>query len=411
MADEPRYENLGKILQNLPKEKLSEDFDERFWKRFRARSGYRWMPAAAALLLVSLAVCMFAGNVFLEKPSAEIVQGEVTVQPASKEVSVRLTSKRLLNRGDRIKAAASGWAILELENGYQIKLNSGSEIILKKLKPRFLPGKTVVSLIRGQALVSIGGDRHVRYPFEIVTPNAFARAMGTQFMVSAPSELNPASGIRVLSGTVQAGQVSGGRSLDSGSVTAGKEIQISNLSKGLLARPMAEKVRAELEELFQFSKKNRAILLIGMGPNRVRDLLKPCAIYLRTQSSDDQVSGITDLVKDIQKAVEGDDRGRHLTAAENLEEIAEKQSELNPVPLLLFTGAYYSYLAEYKEAARVFGNISLKYPKSNYASLALIAEAVIQKEKLADPEKAKALVREILARYPESVDAAEASRL
>ncbi len=345
-------------------------------------------------------------------PSAEIVQGQVMVQTNSQTSPFQLIPKHSLAEGDTLRTGESGWTILELENGYQIQLNPNAEIFVKELKPRFLPGKTVFYLKSGQTLVSIGGPKHVRYPLEIVTPNAFARAMGTQFMVSAPTGLNLDSSIRVLSGTVQVGQVTHDRTVRGSQrfVRAGEETEVSRTSKDPSVRQMAAETRLELEELFQFSRKSRAILLIGMGQNRFRELLKPCAIYLRIQSSDENVSSIAVVAREIQDAVESDDQERHLAAVERLEDKIEKQSELSRAPLLLFTGAYYYYLEEYQDAARIFSDVSLKYPRSGYASLALLAEAAVQNEKLANVEKAKLLAREILSRYPESPEAAEATR-
>lgn len=393
------------MLRGLSRQELGPDFDERFWKRFKAetapRSGFLWPALGAAA--VSAALFLAAAPIFVERPSLEIVQGHALIQTEPNAAVQPARLKNLLNKGNRIQTDQESWVILEFQDGYQIKLNPGSELWVKDLKSRLLPGKTVFYLNRGQTLVSIGGPGHRRYPMEIVTPNAFARAMGTQFLVSAPTPQNQDSKISVLNGVVRVGRrVSRQTQENTLSVDAGREAQVSEECKDLRVWQIAERSMRELEELFQFSRQNQAILLIGMGPNRFRELLRPCAIYLRIQSKDESVSSLAEIAREIQDAVESGDKKKHLNSVERLEEAIEKQNELSHVPILLFTGAYYAYLDRYPDAARIFGYVSLQYPDSEYASLALMAEASILRQKLNDPGKAEALLKEILTRYPNS---------
>src|SRR3989338_357052 len=243
MNDRSRYEKIGQMLHGLSRQELGPDFDEKFWKRFKAetapRNGFFW--PALGVIAASAAFFFAAAHIFVERPSLQIVQGHALIQTGSNAEAQSARPKNLLNEGSRIQTDQESWVILEFQDGYQIKLNPGSELWVKELKSRFLPGKTVFYLNRGQTLVSIGGADHKRYPMEIVTPNAFARAMGTQFLVSAPTLQNQDSKISVLNGVVRVGRrVSRQTEENALSVDAGSDVQVSEGSKDLRAQQIAE---------------------------------------------------------------------------------------------------------------------------------------------------------------------------
>ena len=415
---------LEEILRQAGQQPLPEGFDKRFWRRFELEKdlpipGNPWLglpvnraaiPSLVGILMLVLGLALSTPQ---DRPSVNVMVGEVSVVHKNREgQSQPLELHQKLQTGDRIKVSKSGWVLIELAKGYRIKINPDSEISIGGLKRRYFPGKTTFDLSKGQALVSIGDELKRKYPVEVRTANAFARAIGTQFVVAAPSAGNPYSNISVLKGTVKVG-LAQNKSDETPSLLVhhGNEISVSDGFLPLEPQKMLEKRRQELEELFQFSKKNRIILLISMSPMRARELLSPCMIYFRIEADQVIAEKLKNIAINIQEASEDQAIEKHLEAAQALEEAIENQTELDRVPVLLFVGAYYSYLKQYEEALRVFENISLKYPNSHFSSLSLMAAVILYDEKLHSPAKAVSLAHEILKKYPQSYEASEAASL
>ena len=417
-----RYEKLGELLRQLPTPTLDKRFDERFWERFeREKDNLPPAPfmtpprmAAAGLAAVALAAMLtLAAGRFVftaDKPGVTLAQGQALVSHDGGP-DQNLEPAYRLKPGDVVKTEQAGWLLLEMENGYRVKLHPDSEMRVVTLKRKGLPQKSVFHLAKGQVLVSIGDGAHKKYPLEIRTPNAFARAMGTQFMVSLPSQGAAQSQISVLEGTVHAGSRVNGRSVLDSSVFVpqGQETFVAGHSAPLPAQAMLEKDHRVLEEMFQFGKRNRVILLIGMSRQRVRELLKPCGLYIKIDAENPVRARLVKIANTIQKASEDEDIDAHLLAADKLEQAIHDQTDLDRVPVLLFLGAYYTYLKQPEESLRLFEKVSLEYPDSHFNSLALLAAATVLEEGLGSPGKALPLLREIVSKHPDSYEAAEAA--
>ena len=421
---DPKHQKLGELLRQLPKETPREDFDARFWKRFelekdiplpRSPWGSRPImnPALALTAAGILSLLLVLRVAFpLDRPFVNIMHGNLSVTGHDR-ITHPLTTQYRLKEGDQFKTNGSNWVVIELNKGYRIQINPNSDVAVINLKRHNLPGKTVLSLSKGQALISIGDEINRKYPLEIRTPNAFAKAMGTQFLVSSPSANDRQSKISVLRGVVQVGSVIQNRQIIKSSVfvSSGEQTIVADNLSPLKPQAMVEQSRLELEELFQFSKKNRVILLLSMSPQRTRELLRPCAIYIRLESKYNLARDLEAIAKSIEEASENLDIQQHLEAAQAFEKAIEDQAGLDRVPVLLFIGAYYSYLKQYEEAVRIFENIALEYPNSYFSSLSLMAAAILYDEKLHSSVKAVSLAHEILKKYPQSYEAAEATSL
>lgn len=402
-----KYDKLIQSLSGLKEQKLSEDFDKKFWQKFEQAPVVPMPPMGAALSPVSIAAiaapalvaCVIGVFVFLKSdmPQVNILQGESVIQSASKTEKADL--HRNLKTGDRIKTGPDSWVVLEVENGYRIKVQPGTELTVKQLKPAFLNGKTQFKLDKGQVLVSIGDQIHRKYPLEIMTPNAFARAMGTQFLVSAPVNNTAASQISVLKGVVQVGNDANTVNIKQGEQTfVGKD-------KIIRAETIVESKRLQLEEAFQFSKRNRAILLLSMSPDRYKQLLKPCAIYIRFEVRNATAVKLEQITQRIMEAQQKKDVVEHLVAVREMEAVIRNQNQVEKVPLLLFVGAYYNSLKEYSHAVRIFTDVSLQFPNSSFASLALMAKARILETSLGKTAESKQITAQILRAYPDSPEA------
>jgi len=420
--DDQELDKINELLKRLPKRSPDDKFDNRFWNAFEAHQQAKfgsWFKAPQVAVKMSyslLAIAAFASVMIfvilpVDRPAVALTQGSVILMDAHSTKPLILDQR--LNAGDRILTGPSGWAVLELKKGYQLKIHPDTEILIEKLTPQVLPGKTFFQLVKGQVLINIGGEHDHSYPLEVHTSNAFAQAKGTQFQVTAPNLIVPATAIKVLGGKVRVGQILEGKIMEELSVLVkpGQKIEISAQTRLMVPRAMAEKTLADLREMFQFSKENQAILLISMSPSRVDDLLKPCAIYLRYSTKNRDIQNIEGIVKDIQKFSEINDAERLSRAVSELEVAITKQDKIDVLPVYLFLGAYQYYLKKPVEALRLFDKVARNYRQSSFRSLALLASSKIRLEIPALRHEGIQGLNEILALYPQSYEAPVAKAL
>jgi hypothetical protein len=133
------YENLAKLLHQLPKQSVTADFDKRFWQAFEthvplAAAPAAGIPAFAFAGVGVVAVAMIAAVTLthiVDIPKITVTQGDVSY----KTVDVK--------QNDKIVTAPTSWAIIELENGYRVKIEPDSQVEIKSLKPKYLPGDRI----------------------------------------------------------------------------------------------------------------------------------------------------------------------------------------------------------------------------------------------------------------------------
>ncbi len=425
MGDAQRGDRILKLLGELPPVEKSGGFHERFWKRFEVEKISARPSISAPSLLASKAVilalvlagsCLALGlglGIFIpERPSALLIQGEVSLEGRAESPGA-LARGEALRPGDEIMTGPSGWAIFELGKGYRVKVQANSLLRVEHLKTRFLPGRTIFRLSRGEVLFKIGLGAGKGYPLDVFTENALVAAVGTEFAVQAPSPGVPESLVTVLQGRVRVGPAGEGeidrKSLVS--VDSGYEISVSREIESLTPRKIIEDRRRMLDELFQFGKKNQAILLLSLSPNRVNELLAPCAIYIHLESETGDFTAVKDIVTRMGEAARQGDSEGELRLLQRFERLAKGEAELDPVSVSLFVGAYYAHLRRHDEAVNTFEGVARDYPLSSYRSLALLAAAKIYHEGLRNDDRALALVMEILRAYPQSLETVEAESL
>lgn len=414
-----KLERLGKILGRVAQETPSGDFDRRFWARFETLGPTPLrqpsLPARlvfhpkflGTLATISLMAVFFVFA--LDQPHMDVAQGKIE-RTNQKGIAASIEHGEHLRKGDTIRTDKAEWAILELKNGYRFKMHPGTELKVLELKPVFRPGQTVFHLVRGEVFISIGDEGERKYPIKVITPNAFAAATGTQFSVSHEPSSRKRSVIRVIKGAVEAGcsLIEEKEAIASVSVHKGHELVVKDRDWPLKPYLIPSRTLAKLKELFQFSKADQAILIISMSSKRVSELLEPCALYLRYTSGSRDLEPINAIVKEIQAASRDDDSARHFEAARDLEAMTLKQNTIDRVPVLLFIGAYYSYIDRHEEAARVFETVASRYTDSSFRSVALLAAARIYSEKLRETQKAHTLAKIALSEYPYSYEKAGA---
>jgi len=406
-------EKLFDMLKTIPTEDRAADHREKFLEKMDVKwaKGIPPAPSFAVAPALTLACILLIGSFLYigvgtlrDEPHAALLNGNVYIQRG--ETRTPLANKDHLKSGDRIITGAKDWIILELMGKYQIKIDPNSEVIIQNLKPRYLPGQTQLNLTRGNLYVSIKTANNKKYPFEVSTSNTIATAMGTQFGVSAPTVLMPHSWVGVLQGEVKVfhrNPVSQSRG-NFVNVLPGNEVYVDSATDDLTLREMLESKRRVLDEIFNFSKRNQALLLISMGESRIDELLEPSALYLEIDSNHEKITRIKKFAHDIVRAAEYSNYSRQAKALAGLEQAILSQDEIDQVPVMLFIGAYYAFLEEHESALRVFRQIAKDHPESSYRSLALLAQARMHYI-LGDLEQAAALAQSIANTYPDSPEA------
>lgn len=393
-------------------------FDERFWTKFTlrekslaAKRGVKRFVPALALSGVVLAVLVFARIGIEERPVVGIRHGQPALERNGEEDRAPLQAKTRLKRGDRVTTGPADWIVLEYPDGYRVKVGPRTTFSVEQLKPRFFGGATVFRVARGEMLVSIGdGGEGRRYPIEVRTENAVAKATGTQFMVQAPAMgARTFSRISVLQGTVQVARIVPRTSEIPVSIPVrqGEEVRVApqEIASALVVHKILDDEMERMRELFQFGQRNQFLLFIGPGPERVNELLEPCLVYMHIDDANPNLSKFKSIGEEMRAAVHLSDRRAQEKAIRKFEDLFASQTEVDPVAGALFTGAYYYSLGFHEDAVRVFERVAANYRSSSYRSLALAAAAKIYREKLGNATRADELTSEILQKYPESPEA------
>ena len=245
--------------------------------------------------------------------------------------------------------------------------------------------------------------------FQVDTQIAGVQALGTKFMVSSEGREGKTE-VAVLEGRVNL--VSKDEKLlyaklpREVSVASGMKAEVLPDKPIAKPLPLLEEEWEQLTELYMLGKKTRVALLISADKNRVLELLKPCPIFITDEEPRIIPMELEEAVYYIHQATEKGDNTLHLEGISKLEEIVEAKpdAEYN-VQLLLFIGAYYYYLDDYKEAKDTFARVLKEYPNTPLASLAECAMAYIYEMSLNDKATANRLYQETIEKYPTSPEA------
>ena len=284
-----------------------------------------------------------------------------------------------------------------------MKLKSNTEMKIDRLGSRMLGGDILYTVTKGKALIFHDQKVLKNSEFKIETPETVNTAIGTDFMVNVLPEMNK-TWVGVLDGSVMVKSL--GHPLEGVMVNSGQKTEVSGRNLPLVPQALADEEWAQMQELYQIGVKPQVALLISTGEDRVRELLRPCSIYI----SDRKNSQIPDILREtvviFNQAIKEKNKAKHLEAISKFEEILESfPNKKYDVQFLLFIGAYYNYLGEYQEAIDTFENAVLRYPDSHLASLAQCATGVIYEEGLLDKKKALESYRKVLLKYPNSPEA------
>lgn len=411
--------DFRKRLEEAVARKYEETVFEKLARRTVESLRYALFPKVpvfarvAATFVILIAIGLYAYSVQPARPLLASIKGVVLVERA-KDVSPR--EARLSERfraGDIVAVEKNSQLDIALRGKYAIRLKEGARIMVKRLTPRYGKGTVSFELIEGMMLASID-EGFQGSEFIVGTKTATAKALGTKFAVNVSEKEK--TKISVLEGKVEVESsykpekiILARRTVVVG---AGQKTEVSANHVPLTPERLMEREWLELEELYQIGKKPQVILLIKNTPDRVKELLRPCPIYISDEKPREIPELLEKAVLKVKEAIETKDKAKHLESIKMLEEIVEKHP--NPkydVQFLLYIGAYYEYINYHEEAIKTFEKVLAEYPGSPLASLAQCAIGVIYADKLHDIDRANEAYRLVLSRYPNTLEAIFAGKM
>lgn len=402
-----------KKLLRAEEEKQRESVFESLVRRTRESIRYALLPKAPALATTAaafIALMAIGLYIYATQPADPILvakKGIVFTQGAKDAEWKTIGIAQKLKVGDIVTTKEGSQVDIELSGKYTMRAKERTRFKIAKLTPRYGKGEASFELIEGKMLISINeGFKGSR--FIIDTKAAETRALGTKFSVDVSRK--ETTDVKVLEGKVEVkGRYKPEKILlakQAVVVGAGQKTEVNMGELPSSPQRLAEGEWRQLEELYQIGRKPQVILLVKNTPNRVKDLLRPCPIYI----SDEEPREIPELLEEaalkVKEALETKDKAKHLEVINVLERIVDKHPNPNyDVQFLLYIGAYYEYLGYHKDSIKAFEKVIEKYPDSPLVSMAFCAIGIIYDEKLNNKKKAEKAFRAVLKRYPNSLEA------
>ena len=370
------------------------------------------VPRLATALATAVAI-ITAGFYFYSTlptyPTVMSREGDILVKRAGIAEWTDAGRLKKIRTGDAIDVSPNASMDIAIRGKYHIRLKGSTRLSVAQLAPRRGRGTARFALAEGTMLVSVEeGFKGSRFVVE--TDSATSTALGTKFAVQVREREKSKTEISVLEGNVavksrykpEAALLARQTVI----VGAGQKTTVAVGAVPLTPQRLIERDRYELEELYHIGAKPQVMLLIKNTPQRVEELLRPCPIYISDRKPRTIPKLLEDAVASIKDALETKDKAKHLAAIKTLERIVKDYPDPRyDVQFLLYIGAYYNYLGHYEEAIATFEEVCSMYPESSLASLAQCAIGVIYDEKLHDAAKAEKAFKEVLEKYPNSLEA------
>jgi len=393
-------------------EKLSQAIERR--KVFQAQ--FAFAGVAAAILLAALFTFAAVNPAFLkgELPMVLAARGTVETVLPQDTAPVSLDAGDRIQKGQVITTGQDGEVDLILKDKYVLKIKPNTSISIAAITRKNEKGLTALYVNKGK-IAARTDEKFNGSEFLVNTRTASAHIRGTVFMVDVDPVRSYSTAVSVLTGKVEVNSIYTPAQMEQATqvfVRAGEKTDVRPNSVPSAPQRLPVEEWQSLQEIYGLGRKLQVALIIGTGPERVYELLKPCPLYI----SDEELKIAPKLLKEtvsiINQAIESNDRTKHLKAIENLENIVSVYKDKSySGQLLLFIGSYYRYIDEYEKAAAVFESVAREYKdKKNIASLAQCAAAIIYEKDLKQLQKAREAYNKVLENYPKSPESVEAQK-
>ncbi len=353
--------------------------------------------AVATALVVIMSFSLFAlrpGSY----PTIITAKGQIQKYNDELQSWKKISSGDVIEKGDVIKTAKNSFIDIELDGIYKMRIKPDSQVSVNEIIKSRKKGNTQFQLSKGNVLVKIEKELK-KSRFQIKTASGIAEAKGTAFIVDADS-VNKETLLGVSEGSVLV-------KTSKKECLVGKDEKVIVSASGVTRGPypLEEKDEKDLAEIKEIGK-IFVVLGISDTAQRTRELLEPARFYAYGKYP----LGVGELIDKalvyLSYASQTDKRKMHLASIKELNNIIEEYpaKRYNP-QILLFVGAYYEYLSLHQKALSKFQQVIDRYADTEWASIAVLAQAIIYKEKMGEFQKAEKLYDRILKNYPETPEA------
>ena len=426
-----------KLLVALPQVEESKGFDFEFRKKLNEESARRQkVPAyldrlgeilerlrpgelrpAPVLVRATALVTITAFIIFTifwsqlgAMPAVAFAKGDVEIyNSASNEWRYAREGMRL-RPGDTIRVGLNSQANVESKR-YEILLKEDTQLKAIDLDKAFTRSDRITyGLDRGKMLVATKkGFEKSR--LKIDSPLAEVETSGTGFLVKvSPAKKKYQTWVGVLDGEVEVRSKIKLAGLPSEvSVGEGRATDVSPNSTPSQPRYLLEEEWKEVQEIYSIGEQPQIALLISMTPRRVRELLRPAALYISAEKTRPIPKEAVKIMAKINDAIVKEDKSKHLDAIHSLEDLIERHPDTKyNIQFLFFIAGYYYYIDKYDNSISTLDRIIDEYPYSKQISLALCAKGIIYEKGLKDRVNSASSYNAILTDYPQSLEAEEA---
>ena len=308
-----------------------------------------------------------------------------------------------LKPGEAVNALAPGNVDLEIPHQLLLRLKAGTLMTWEEPVRAGFFGRPqiILNVMRGEVLARTQ-DRFWGSRLQVRTPSAAATAKGTAFSVKVEPEQD-ATVLKVLAGSVffspHLGEV--GLNVQSGE---GSRIQGQHLPQPVQA--LSPSVRKPLLEAYRIGEDPAAPLVIGGGPERAGELLRPALLYLSVKPTPEMYLFIRRQAAAINAAILEGNLEEAIKEVRALEiSLQTVQDPALAVPLRLFVGACNVRLGHVLRGRVHFRWVADRHPQHPLASVALAALGLTAEQDLRNPELAQAAYQQLAAQYPASPEA------
>ena len=293
---------------------------------------------------------------------------------------------------------------LEIPNQLLLRVRSGTTMTWQESgRPAFLGGRPqiVLNIMRGEVLARTK-DNFWGSRLQIRTPSASAVVKGTAFSVKVEPERD-ATLLKVLTGAVFFSPHLGRVGLN---VLSGEASRIQGRHLPQPAQALSVEERKALLETYRIGQDPAAALVIGGGPERTGELLRPALLYLSMEMHPEMHLFLRRQVAAINAAILKNNLEKQAKEISMLE--SSLQTVRDPalaVPLRLFIGACDVRLGRVLRGRVHFRWVTDRYPAHPLASVALAALGLTAEQELRNPELAQAAYQRLAAQFPSSPEA------
>ena len=378
------------VLQSLPAPELGAARPIPLAVSISAPALSRWarlgLMGAGGLFLISLVLLrpvQPAMRIISSSPHLVSSQGTLQNPPLLSDTALR--SLRDPVRTGHVDLEVPGHLLLRLRNGTTVTWQQVN-------RSWFSHPKIVVSLMRGEILArtteKFWGSR-----LEIRTPTATTFVKGTAFALTVDPSKDSTT-VKVLAGSVFFSPYLGNKV--GVNVGSGQESRIQSVHLPQPPEQLSSAERDALLEAYRIGLDPPAALVIGGGPERLEELMKPAYLYVTRRHDPELQPFLRKVIARLNAALtEKKDNSVSVRKDLRILEMA-LESIKGPervIPLRLFLGAYWVRMGELNRGRAHFFWVADQFPKDPLAPLALAA--------IGTPEA----YQQILTRYPHSPEA------